>query len=285
MLSPEQVTHWLKWFGYIASEDASEAEQTMAIAAMQKVYGLTIDGDAGPITRSAMKLFRCSRPDRAMLHATNTRAVTTPLDTCRWRKTEVTFAIAKSFRLGGDVNECRRIIRYGFKLYEPLTGLRFAEISSTTRADIVVSQGASKKDEFDGPGNVLAWAEMPCGDDHGQLRVKFDESEPWNLKSSGPGIILISVWLHELGHLLGLDHSPNAADLMAPFYNAQIQEPQSNDVARLAALYNVTAPPPKLPPTAPSVPGLPYGLYSIAGTMVLRDDGGVALSLDKVSPK
>lgn len=286
MPAQEDTVKWLKWFGYLDDENPTDDQITMAVAAMQKIYGLVIDGDPGPITQSAMKLFRCAQHDTGMLRQTDgDNAVATPHDDCRMTKSLVTYAIDPSFRLGGNASNSRQIIRYGFKFYEPLTGITFQEVSNLEDADIRIGQAKSPNFWFDGPGNVLAWASYPCREDQDYQVAMFDESEPWNLNVTGPGVIMINVWLHELGHLLGLQHSDNPADLMAPFYNPQILEPQQGDIARITTLYGVDLPEPTEAAQGPMVPGLPYGPYSISGTMILRDDGGVALSLDRVSPK
>ncbi len=130
---------------------------------------------------------------------------------------------------------------------------------------------------------MLAWAELPCEATDVQLLSMFDDQEPWNLSTTGAGVIMMAVWLHELGHLLGLDHSANAKDLMAPYYNPTVLYPQAGDRARLAKVYGVEAAP-AVEPTTPveGVPGIPFGVYKIDGTMVLRENGGIVVDLTNV---
>lgn len=262
----EQTVDWLFRFGYLDDQRPTSAAHGVAVAKMQKAYGLATDGIADPLTRHAMGCYRCGCTDR--------KAVRVDGAHCRWKKREITYALQRKLALQGNgQGETSRIIREGFKLYEPLTGLEFIEVADWKSADIRIGKGAGRWYGFDGPGNILAWAEMPCQDADVYLYSFFDAAEPWNLQREGYGILAVAVWQHELGHLLGLDHSENSADLMAPIYNPQIIDPQEGDKIRLATVYGVSQTP------QPEI-GIPVGAYHVSGMMTVEGESNLAFRLE-----
>lgn len=90
---------------------------------------------------------------------------------------------------------------------------------------------------IDGPGKVLARAYLADGTSRPKP-LTLDASERW---VAGPGaanqVSLRTVWCHEIGHSLGLDHDADGAPaVMRPTYTAAIPREQERDIARAVRL-------------------------------------------------
>tara|TARA_Y100000310_G_scaffold238042_1_gene241358 strand:- start:231 stop:833 length:603 start_codon:yes stop_codon:yes gene_type:complete len=126
--------------------------------------------------------------------------------------------------------------RLAFDAWSEITPLVFQETDSYSGADIIVSVGRRRRESFGRSGGVLAWAGMPSGKNYdGQLLTKFDMAENWVLPGNS-GIVLRSVACHEIGHLLGLDHSNDEKALMYPYINNALK-PREDDITKIQKLY------------------------------------------------
>jgi hypothetical protein len=74
---------------------------------------------------------------------------------------------------------------------------------------------------IDGPGGLLAraWVFFECWGEIVETDIEFDDSQDWDAGGELPAdeFDLESVALHELGHCLGLDHSPAPAIMQPSF--------------------------------------------------------------------
>lgn len=226
--SDDAVDLWLHNFGYESLEQ------------MQEFHGLSVDGRCMQTTLEVMERPRCGVKDFRVQAD------------CRWEKRDLRywngtgrFSLFHA-ELGRAVSNkiSMQFIDAGFQRWlQVLPGFTFTRTLSEADADMWIGGGMGASHGFDGPGRTLAWAEMPCGEP-GRLTCRFDMSERYTNNSKKryqfPWIFARAVWLHELGHLLGLDHSRNPRDIMSPYYNPDIADLQPGDIKRIQQLYGIT---------------------------------------------
>ena len=92
-------------------------------------------------------------------------------------------------------------------------------------------------ERMDGPGGVLAEAYLADGTNR-QKPMRFDSSERWTAGAPAANLVsLPTVFCHEFGHSLGLNHdAANAPAVMRPSYTSAIPREQPRDLERLFAL-------------------------------------------------
>ena len=110
--------------------------------------------------------------------------------------------------------------------------------------DIIISDGRtitiSNRWPFDGPQGVLAHRAPNSFD------LCFDESEQWSeihkyeAKSNTLFVQLWQVAMHELGHMLDIDHSRDEKAIMYPTYDGEHTEMTQDDLDGLAASFGKT---------------------------------------------
>ncbi|KAH7838206.1 hypothetical protein Vadar_023403 [Vaccinium darrowii] len=88
---------------------------------------------------------------------------------------------------------------------------------------------------FDGPEGTLAHAAVPIGG-----LFHFDADEKWSMGAVLGAYDLVTVALHEIGHLLGLDHSSIPKAIMYPeVLPGATKGLHGDDIQGIKALYNI----------------------------------------------
>ncbi len=146
-------------------------------------------------------------------------------------------------------------VEWALAEWNKVCGIRLTMSTNPRTAHIVCRPG-----RLDGPSNVLAQCELPCGfspTNWRQINMTCDLSEALVLAENPPPnrIDAGRMVCHELGHGLGIGHI-ETGNLMAPVYSTSIRRPRDGDAVQARARYGAPALPPD-PTPVPSTPSNP----------------------------
>ncbi|CAF1420925.1 unnamed protein product [Adineta steineri] len=204
--------------------------QTM-IEHFQTLYRLPVTGRLDAKTVELMNKARCSLGDYPLAYSAFRPW---PNSTLKWTLNN------EAPKLGKD--KTRSLIQEAFGDWARYAPLKFREAEAGEKTDFSISFQTGEHDDgypFDGSGGTLAHAFFPTDG-----KVHFDATEDWTDKYvDGAGYNFRLVASHEIGHALGLAHSPDPKSLMFPFY--QLIKPEDllpkDDRDGIRALYGTSA--------------------------------------------
>lgn len=183
----------------------------------------------------------------------------------KWASPNVT--LSQSVRLHGlTPDEVAGVFADACGAWNRVCGIKLAVVSPAgSMANII-----SKAGRIDGSSGTLAYSYLPGtpSPPTDQLSQMYDDAEGWTKRW------LLEVVIHEIGHAIGLSHSPDRAAIMYPYaHGGNVTAPQSWDITEARARYGAPVPtPPTVPPaTSPtiagviSVGGVTYQIQGVSG--------------------
>lgn len=222
----------------LATQDASFDQATqVALGAYQAFYELSDDEVLQHLLHP-----RCGVPDR--------NALSDGTDDQGWPADDRDLAYAFEFWSGKQgivpAPAIFEAVRWAFAEWAAKLGKRlsFREVRATEGYDIGVGWRRARHADDDLQGALLAHADFPPGAplsrNRDPLVVHFDvEEHSWADGAYPRHYDIRSVALHEVGHTLGLTHSPRPEDVMFCqfFVDRERRALTDNDVDRLRRIY------------------------------------------------
>lgn len=177
---------------------------------------------------------RCAMPEMSVSAATQ----------CKWPMKDVLYR--QQMTLGGlTSDQIAQAYTQAMNEWNAICGIRLQLHAGTGPINIDAASG-----HIDGNSGTLAYSYLPCNSNaNSRMTQLFDNAENWTYNW------LVEVACHEIGHAIGLDHSPDSHALMYPYsHGGSVPKPQAWDIQQAVARYGQpTAPPQPIPPQ-PDVP-------------------------------
>lgn len=141
------------------------------------------------------------------------------LSSGRWFKNQLSYYIASTSTQLTDL-ECKNAIEEAFNVWESVSNFEFAEVNNVSDCDILIKwvtgyHGDSSP--FLLNENTLAHTLGSSGANNNQREIHFNDYKNWTVNGNDNDVT--SVAMHEIGHVLGLDHSDVSYSVMSAFYN------------------------------------------------------------------
>ncbi len=246
----DKIQHYLRRFGYLKEgfqERVLDDLTQEALKSYQSFMGIPQSGVLDPATADRLEMYRCGVPDIPRGGAGRGVAANFVLRGCsyqaRFRTLTYAFVNGTADLMGTQEQQA---IRNAFNTWQQVIPIDFAEVNLANNPNLTLGWFTGNHGDgspFDGVGNVLAHAfyPPPCGGPRAGA-CHFDDAERWALAHGGGAFDLETVALHEIGHLLGLDHSNVLGSVMFPNYGGARRALTPDDIAGIQTLYGRRGP-------------------------------------------
>jgi Matrixin/Putative peptidoglycan binding domain len=241
----EKVQEYLTRYGYLTttiSPGTLDAPTSEALETFQQVRGLEASGELNAETVRALQAPRCGNPDVGLIaRAKGGTSAPFVLGGDSYNKTTFTYRFVNGTADITDTQE-RAAVRNAFNTWaSALCGVTFQErTAAPVDFEIGWFTGAHGDDKpFDGVGNTRGHASLGQPPGGGPGKLHFDDAETWSLADGTGTTDVETVALHEIGHLLGLEHSPVPGSIMFSGYTGVQRDLAQDDMDGIRRLYPV----------------------------------------------
>ncbi|KAK6271102.1 hypothetical protein POUND7_008200 [Theobroma cacao] len=217
-----------------------------AIKAYQVNYKLNATGNLDADTVKQMMKSRCGIAD--VMNSNNSRSIYGIgasryeffLGNPKWplSKTHLTYNFRSSVKVPLAEN-VRSVCVRAFQRWANVSRFTFEEVAEYYVADIEIGFHSGEHGDgnpFDGPQGTLAHASPPTDG-----KLHYDADEDWSTNPGPDEVDLESVTVHEIGHLLGLQHSLVPEAVMYAYFDSGMikRKLHMDDVHGIRALYGL----------------------------------------------
>ncbi|KAK1404466.1 Metalloendoproteinase [Heracleum sosnowskyi] len=255
-----ELKQYLNKFGYLnyhssKAHDDDDFDDFLeaAMKTYQANYNLKVTGTVDSETLSKMVMPRCGVPD--VINGTNSMLTNKKRHHHHSRKKFHTVSHYSFFQGSPRWPVGKTHLTYWFDDTTPSNAkpafvrafdkwasvtqyFTFSETQDSQSSDIKIGFASGDHGDgnpFDGPGSTLAHAFAPTDG-----RLHCDAEESWSIGALANYTDLETVALHEIGHLLGLDHSSVADAIMYPTIpTGAVKDLHDDDVQGIKALYKI----------------------------------------------